>query len=208
MNGVMNGGFTCVSEYKFVIFNALKTLFYLLSPNQKIMNHRFAPFILLILFFCVSCQNVDHHEHDHDLPKVTRHDRPDAIILRGVEVSKHADYYYTSGLVAPVLDDQLPAGSRGRYGDTYTQAIGILNRIKDQLSEAGLSMSDVISLRIYLVPDAELEGKADFAGWNRAYSEFFNNEANSNKVARTTIAIHSLANSDLLIEIEAVAVRP
>jgi enamine deaminase RidA (YjgF/YER057c/UK114 family) len=188
----------------------LKFFFICINQTKITMNHRFAPFILFVLFLGTSCQKVDHHEydHEHDLPKVIRHDRPDAIILRGVEVSKHADYYYTSGLVAPVIDEQLPAGNRGRYGDTYTQATGILSRIKDQLAESGLSMSDIISLRIYLVPDSELEDKADFAGWNRAYSEFFNNEANPNKVARTTIAIHSLANSDLLIEIEAVAVRP
>lgn len=40
-----------------------------------------------------------------------------------------------------------------------------------------------------------------------SYGEYFNNEENPNKVARSTIAVYALANSDLLIEVEAVAAK-
>ena len=136
---------------------------------------------------------------------IVRYDRPDASILRGVYVPAGKEYFYTSGLVAPVKNPEAIAGTNERYGNTYEQSIGILERIKDTIAEAGFAMSDVIFLRVYLAPDKD--GNIDWNAWFSAYGEYFNNDQNPNKVARSTLAVYALANPDLLIEIEAVAAK-
>ena len=136
---------------------------------------------------------------------IVRFDRPDAAILRGVSVPAGKGYFFTSGLVAPVKNAEAAPGSYERYGNTYEQSIGILQRIQENLTEAGYGMEDVIFLRVYLAPDRE--GKIDWDAWFSAYGEFFNNSENPNKVARSTIGVFALANPDLLVEIEAVAAK-
>jgi|GEM_PF-1822571 len=136
---------------------------------------------------------------------IVRYDRPDASILRGVYVPEGKEYFYTSGLVAPVKNPDATPGTYKRYGNTYEQSIGILERIKETIGEAGFTMSDVIFLRVYLAPDKE--GNIDWNAWFTAYGEYFNNDQNPNKVARSTLAVYALANPDLLIEIEAVAAK-
>ena len=136
---------------------------------------------------------------------IIRYDRPDASILRGVYIPKEKEHFYTSGLVAPVKDENAVPGTYGRYGDTYEQSIGTLERIKETIAEAGFKMEDVFFLRVYLAPDKD--GKIDWNAWFNAYGEYFNNAENPNKVARSTIAVHALANPELLIEIEAVAAK-
>ncbi|WP_040670833.1 RidA family protein [Nitritalea halalkaliphila] len=137
--------------------------------------------------------------------EITRLDRPDASILRGVHVPAGKSYFYTSGLVAPVLNAEAEPGSPERYGDTYTQSIGILKRIQETLAEEDYSLEDVIFLRVYMAPDAD--GEIDWQAWFKAYGEFFNNTENPNKVARSTVGVYALANPDLRIEIEAVAAK-
>jgi enamine deaminase RidA (YjgF/YER057c/UK114 family) len=136
---------------------------------------------------------------------IVRFDRADAAILRGVSVPAGKGYFFTSGLVAPVKNAEAAPGTYERYGNTYEQSIGIMNRIKENLNEAGYGMEDVVFLRVYLAPDRE--GKIDWDAWFSAYGEFFNNADNPNKVARSTIGVFALANPDLLVEIEAVAAK-
>jgi enamine deaminase RidA (YjgF/YER057c/UK114 family) len=71
-----------------------------------------------------------------------------------------------------------------------------------------LSLKDVVYLRVYVTPDAAKGGKPDFAGWFKAYGEFFNTKENPVKTARSTVGVAALVNPDWLIEIEAVAVYP
>jgi 2-aminomuconate deaminase len=44
----------------------------------------------------------------------------------------------------------------------------------------------------------------DFAGYNKAYSEFFDKETGP---TRTTVAVHQLPHPDLVIEIKVVAYK-
>ncbi len=80
---------------------------------------------------------------------------------------------WISGTTPPVLKADAPAGSRDRFGDTKTQAAGILKTIETQLAAQGLTMKDVVYIRAYLVPDPAIEGKLDTAGWNAAYRDVF-----------------------------------
>ncbi|MDF2963139.1 MAG: Endoribonuclease [Paenibacillus sp.] len=128
-------------------------------------------------------------------------------ISSGVSVPAGSSYLYTSGTVPPVLNkDGLTVYER--YGDTKTQAVGVLKNIERQLADKGLSMKDVIYLRAYVTADTAKDNKFDYAGWNEAYAQFFNTEANPVKTARSTVGVASLVNADFLIEIEAVAVYP
>ena len=115
---------------------------------------------------------------------------------------------WVSGTTPPVLKPDAPAGSRERFGDTRTQAAGILKTIETQLATHGLSMRDVVYIRAYLVPDATKENKIDIAGWNAAYGEVFNTASNPVKTARSTVGVVALVDADWLIEVEAFAVFP
>lgn len=160
-------------------------------------------FLLLTISCVVSTEKKEETKTQEEF--IVRYDRPDASILRGVYIPKGKEYFYTSGLVAPIKDESAPAGSTERYGNTYEQSIGTLERIKETISEGGFTMEDVFFLRVYLAPDKD--GNIDWNAWFKAYGEYFNNDENPNKVARSTIAVHALANPDLLIEIEAVAAK-
>src|SRR6478609_620442 len=115
---------------------------------------------------------------------------------------------WISGTTPPVVKADAPAGSRDRYGDTETQATGVLKNIEAQLAAQGLSMKDVVYMRAFLVPDPAKENKIDVAGWNAAYTKVFGTAANPTKTARSTVGVTQLVNADFLIELEAFAVYP
>ena len=137
---------------------------------------------------------------------VTRYGTATSPILSAVAVPENQAYFWTSGTVPPVIDATAATGTRDRYGDTKTQATGILTRFQTLLADGGLSLEDVVYLRVYLVSDPVL-GKVDYQGWFDAYAEFFNKD-NVPKVARSTLAVAGLVDSGWLVEIEAVAVYP
>ena len=133
---------------------------------------------------------------------------PRSSIASAVAVPENQSYFWTSGTVPPLLNRNAPTGSRERYGDTKTQAIGTLKRIETQLKQVGLDLSDIVYLRVYITPDKFKNNEYDYRGWFEAYSQFFNNQNNPRKVARSTVGVGSLVVPDWLIEIEAVAVYP
>ncbi len=133
---------------------------------------------------------------------------PNSPISSWVAVPAGRAALFTSGTVPPVADSTAPANSPARYGDTKTQAIGVLKAIETQLAKQNLTLRDVVYLRVYVVPDPIKENKPDFAGWFEAYGQVFGTAANPTKPARSTLAVPALVNSGWLIEIEAVAVYP
>lgn len=128
-------------------------------------------------------------------------------IAAGVALPAGRALFWTSGTVpAPLKSDGKTVHER--YGDTYAQGISALKNIGHVLVAQGLTLKDVVYLRVYVAADPEKDGKPDFAGWFKAYGEFFNNERNPAKAARSTVAVAGLVNPDWLIEIEAVAAYP
>lgn len=128
-------------------------------------------------------------------------------IAAGVALPAGRALFWTSGTVPPSIDK---AGTTvyQRFGDTYTQGVGCLKAISSLLAREGLTLKDVVYLRVYIAPDAAKENKQDYEGWFKAYAEFFNNPQNPAKTARSTVGVHSLVNPDWLIEIEAFAAYP
>jgi enamine deaminase RidA (YjgF/YER057c/UK114 family) len=140
--------------------------------------------------------------------KVRYFGNPTAVISSAVVVPANRKYYWSSGVVSPVLDPSAPEGTREKHGDTKSQAIGILNRLQDSLSTQGLTFRDVTYLRVYVAPDKFNNNQIDFKGWFEAYARFFGTAENPTKPSRSTLGVASLVSTDKLIEIELVAVYP
>ena len=83
--------------------------------------------------------------------------------------------------------------------DIVEQTRAVLNNIEKNLQKAGAEMSDVVDVTSFLV------NMNDFAGYNKAYAEFFNAETGP---ARTTVAVHQLPHPDLVVEIKVMAFKP
>ncbi|GBG11058.1 hypothetical protein B1748_31230 [Paenibacillus sp. MY03] len=132
---------------------------------------------------------------------------PSSSISNAVALPAGSATFSTSGTVPPLLNKDGKTVYE-RYGNTEKQAEGILKNIEKQLIDQGLSLKDVIYLRVYVTPDAALDGKFDYTGWFNAYAKFFNTKENPIKTARSTVGVAGLVNSDWLIEIEAVAAYP
>ncbi|MVA76264.1 hypothetical protein GC722_09530 [Auraticoccus sp. F435] len=164
-------------------------------------------------------------------------------IADGVAVGRMADWYKSSGLGPRAMNTTPGATAEERYiptdvfpggklpaGVTITEAQGInaLMRIGENLERAGLSYDDVISMRVFLQnPDGE--EAMDFAGWNRAYRQFFANTnlatgktldvqlgsattkpmvVNEARPSRFALEIENLPVDGWLVEVEVDAVYP
>ena len=139
---------------------------------------------------------------------VTFSGSPRSPISSSVAIPANKAYFWTSGTVPSLADSTAAAGSPQRFGDTKTQGISILRNIESQLKEKGLTMKDVVYLRVYVVADKNTGNAFDYQGWFDAYAQFFGTAANPTKPSRSTVGVASLVSPEWLIEIEAFAVYP
>ena len=161
----------------------------------------------LILLTCAALLTAC--SQNQDKAGVVRIDRSGSSILKGVKEPSGTDLFVSSGQVAAVAVDSLPASDYHRFGGaTYAQAMSTLGKIEGILAEEQLQMRDVISMTVYLAPDPENGNVLDFDAWSEAYGAYFNNEKNPNKVARTTIGVAALARPGILVEVEVLAAYP
>ncbi len=165
----------------------------------------------LLLAICVSFIGINLVGADKvkaaEPERITFYGSVQSSISSAVAVPGDQAYLWTSGTVPPVINSDAPLHSRDSYGDTKTQAIGIIQQLETVLGQAGLSLADVIYLRAYLVADPALNNQIDFEGWFNAYAQFFNTRKTP-KVARSSVAVAGLVDPGWLIEIEAFAVYP
>lgn len=82
--------------------------------------------------------------------------------------------------------------------DIYEQTKAVLQNIERNLNTVEASLKDVVEVSSFLV------NMNDFAGYNKAYAEFFDKETGP---ARTTVAVHQLPHPDLVVEIKVVAYK-
>src|ERR1700676_4293669 len=75
-------------------------------------------------------------------------------IAQAVRVSGDAVTTYVSGQVPPVINKDADPASPQAYGDTRTQTVGVLNKIKAILEGLGLGIGDVVKMQVFLVQDA------------------------------------------------------
>ena len=154
-----------------------------------------------------------------------------------------ATVYKSSGLGPTALNEEAAEGSPESYIDTEqfsggtlpsgvtvteAQGIGVLKKIRDNLEGQGYALEDVVSMRVFL-DNAPGTDRADYAGWNRAYRQFFANtnldtdetelvpmgtaepaapiERNSARPSRFALEVASLPVPGWLVEVEVDAVK-
>ncbi|MBO9708257.1 MAG: hypothetical protein J7521_08595 [Caulobacter sp.] len=135
--------------------------------------------------------------------EVVRYGREGSLLLESVELGAGAKTLILGGYAAAPLD---PNDRAKGYGDTKTQTISTLKKMQAVLEKHGYKMSDMVKMNIFVVTDPAL-GKADYAGVNAGFKEFFQTAANPNTVARTALEIKALQSPDLYVEIEGWAAR-
>jgi enamine deaminase RidA (YjgF/YER057c/UK114 family) len=125
-------------------------------------------------------------------------------IAQAVQVPGNATTYYISGQVPPVASKEADPASPQAYGDTKTQTVGVLNKIKGILEGLGLGMADVVKMQVFLVHDAR--APMDFKAFMEGYTQFFGG-SQPNLPARSVVGVAALANPGFLVEIEVIAVK-
>lgn len=106
---------------------------------------------------------------------------------------------------------------------TEAQGLSALAAVQSNLAAAGISMKDIIFMRI-LLDNVEGEARADYAGWNDAYRKYMANVdlntgeliasfapvlfENPTRPARSNFEVGTLPVLGWLVEIEVVAVYP
>ncbi|MBT2187604.1 endonuclease [Sphingobium sp. H33] len=125
-----------------------------------------------------------------------------APIAASVSVPAAANVVYLSGQTASPIDPAKP----DELGDTKTQTLSILTKIKAQLEGMGMSMGDIVKMTIFMVGTPET-GKMDAASMNEVFRTFFGTAEQPNKPARSTVQVAALGRPPVLIEIEAVAAK-
>src|SRR5258708_8811249 len=74
-------------------------------------------------------------------------------IAQAVRVSGDAVITYVSGQVPPVTNKDADPASPQAYGDTKTQTVGVLNRIKPILEGQGLRLAAAVEMQVLLARD-------------------------------------------------------
>ena len=130
----------------------------------------------------------------------------EAGIATGVWVG---DMLYLSGqLPTPVTPADREKGTPAVYGNTQAQSESTFAKIEGLLKEQGLTMGNVVMMRVYMAADPAMGNKLDFAGMNAAYAKYFGTAAQPNKPARSTFQVAALVAAGALVEIEVQAARP
>ena len=177
----------------------------------------------------------------------TRHLEPgndNPMIATGVTLDSRARTYKSSGLGPAALNPAATAGTPEAYVDatqfpggrltggvtiTEAQGMNVLRQIEANLKARGLRLSDVTTMRVFL-DNAPGTDRADYAGWNRAYRQFFANTSlktgkpipvpmgtadpapplvtNPARPSRFALEIASLPVNGWLVEVEVDAVYP
>lgn len=130
-----------------------------------------------------------------------------ANILQAVRIGAGTEVIYFSGLLPSPSNAGAPQHELKATGDTKAQAEAVFTRLKNTLASQGLSLGDVIQLRIFLVADPKTKA-LDFNGLQQAYLQFFGTPEQPNIPTRTTVGAASLVLPSALIEIEAIAAKP
>jgi len=140
-------------------------------------------------------------------PAIVRTGAPIAPIAATVGVPAGSDIVYLSGMLPPVADPNAPPGTPAAYGDTTTQTVNLFKHMQAVLAEKGLTLGDVVMMRIYMVGDPAKDGHMDFAGMMAGYKQFFGTPDQPNKPARSTVQVAGLAAPGPAMEIEVTAAR-
>ncbi len=119
-------------------------------------------------------------------------------------VKKVGDFIFVSGTSSRRPDNSIAGveiidNMGTKRLDAYVQTQEVIKNIERNLAKVGATLKDVVDVSSFLV------NMNDFAGYNKAYGEFFEKETGP---TRTTVAVHQLPHPDLVIEIKVTAYKP
>ena len=113
------------------------------------------------------------------------------------------DFIFVSGTSSRRSDNTIAGveiidemGTKRLNAEVQTREV--LKNIDKNLKTVGASLKDVVDVTSFLV------NMNDFAGYNKAYAEFFDKEHGP---TRTTVAVHQLPHPDLVVEIKVMAYK-
>lgn len=113
------------------------------------------------------------------------------------------DFIFVSGTSSRRSDNTIAGvdiidemGTKRLNAEVQTREV--LKNIDKNLQTVGASLKDVVDVTSFLV------NMNDFAGYNKAYAEFFDK---LDGPARTTVAVHQLPHPDLVVEIKVMAFK-
>ncbi|GAA0902421.1 Rid family hydrolase [Pseudonocardia zijingensis] len=166
------------------------------------------------------------------------------MIAEGVALGAGANLYKSSGTGPTQLNTAAADGTPEAFIDpgqfpggalpagvtiTEAQGMNVLRAIQENLELQGLRLDDVTSMRVFL-DNAPGSDRADYAGWNRAYRQFFANTnlatgdtelvpmgsaapaaplvRNPARPSRFALEVQSLPVAGWLVEVEVDAVFP
>jgi enamine deaminase RidA (YjgF/YER057c/UK114 family) len=135
--------------------------------------------------------------HAQEITRV--YGNPMSPIASLVKVPAGADTVYVAGATPGVQGQPRPVG-------TEAQTMDVLGKIDKLLKDQGMTMGDVVMMRVFLGVDPDKGGHADRAGMNKAFATFFGTPEQPDKPARTTIAITDNAAGNF-VEIDAIAAK-
>ncbi len=118
-------------------------------------------------------------------------------------VKQVGDFIFVSGTSSRRPDNTIAGvdiidemGTKHLNAEIQTREV--LKNISKNLETVGASLKDVVDVTSFLV------NMNDFAGYNKAYAEFFDKETGP---TRTTVAVHQLPHPDLVVEIKVMAYK-
>ena len=128
-------------------------------------------------------------------------------IAAAVEVPAGNTIVFHSGTIPAPANKEAKRGTPAYYGDTRTQSLSVLGRIKTNLESQGLQMGDIVKLTVFLVGDPAKDNKMDFGGFMEAYTQYFGTKEQPNLPARSAVQVAGLVAPLMFVEIEAISVR-
>ena len=131
---------------------------------------------------------------------------PDSPISASVEVPAGSRLIYVSGQVPEVVNAAAAEGCVERFGDTEAQTRSVIGKIAGVLKQHGLTLSDVVMMRVFLVAPPG-QPRMDFQGMMRGYRASFGTAEQPNKPARSTMQVGGLVDPGWLVEIEVTAAK-
>lgn len=135
-------------------------------------------------------------------PVVERTGQPTGVISSTATVPESMKLVFISGTTPSPLDPAKPED----FGDTKTQTLSILTKMKAQLEGMGMSMGDIVKMTVFLVAPTP-GGRMDSAAMNDVFKTFFGTPEQPNKPTRSTIQIAALGRPTMYVEIEAIAAK-
>lgn len=127
---------------------------------------------------------------------------PAAVISSSATVPADMKLVFISGTVPSPLDPANPDD----FGDTRTQTLSILTKMKTQLEGMGMTMGDIVKMTVFLVAPTP-GGHMDSPAMNEVFKTFFGTPEQPNRPTRSTVQIAALGRPKMFVEIEAIAAK-